>query len=385
MWKNICLFNDEQILQQLRPITDHRDCWELLIGTSTLIEKWQKFSKDKIQTISRITDIKQTSAAIYIMGTTLPTAELLNQLNQLPSNTALFAQNQLIAFKTDNPKLAVNDLQKIVLKESKDYIALPEDSLKKNGYFLIQEIKNNHFDYDKLVKNGNLIIEPENCFIDPSANIAGSILDASSGPIYIGKNVHISIGTLIQGPACFLEGSSTNLGAKIRPNCTIAQGCKVGGEINYSIFYPHSNKSHEGYIGSSIIGSYSNLGALTTCSNLRNDLQSVELFDESKKAYRKTNEKNIGVIMGDYVTTGVGTFFNTGTWIGSHCNISSIGFPPKHIPSFTWGQFPNTSTYRFEKALKVATDWTLLKGQKIQQNLEQRMQEIWKEVSTFRT
>lgn len=112
MWKNICLFNDEQILQQLRPITDHRDCWELLIGTSTLIEKWQKFSKDKIQTISRITDIKQTSAAIYIMGTTLPTAELLNQLNQLPSNTALFAQNQLIAFKTDNPKLVVNDLQK---------------------------------------------------------------------------------------------------------------------------------------------------------------------------------------------------------------------------------------------------------------------------------
>jgi NDP-sugar pyrophosphorylase family protein len=210
-------------------------------------------------------------------------------------------------------------------------------------------------------------------------------LDASSGPIYIGKNVHISIGTLIQGPACILDGASTNIGAKIRPNCTIGQGCKIGGEINQSIFYPFSNKAHDGYLGSSIIGSFSNLGALSTCSNLKNDLQFVDIFDYTTKEYRMTSEKNLGVFMGDYVTTGIMTKFNTGSSIGSHCNLSSKEFLPKHVPSFTWGEFPQLTIYRFEKALNVAKAWIILKGQHIPENLEQRMEEIWKEMSTFRT
>jgi len=385
MWENICLFNDAKILQQLRPITDHRNCWDLLIGTSTLIEKWQAFSISKIQTISKLAENNHPKANVYILGSALPSTDLLVHLIQLKDNTALFAQNQLIAYKTEHPNLPIHTLPKSTLEDANLYISQLEDSLKNNGILLKNEIKRNDFDLPDFLKKSNQIIHPENCYIHPSASIKGSILDASSGPIYVGKNVNLSIGTLVQGPACFLEGSSTNIGAKIRPNCTIGQGCKVGGEINHSIFYPHSNKSHEGYIGSSIIGSFSNLGALTNCSNLRNDLKTVELYDESQKGYRQTNLKNMGVIMGDYVTTGIGTQFNTATWIGSHCNISSIGFPPKHIPSYTWGQFPETTTYLLEKAIEVAKAWTKLKGQNIHQNLEQRMKEIWKEKSTFRT
>ncbi|MHA8051509.1 putative sugar nucleotidyl transferase [Aquirufa sp. ROCK-SH2] len=385
MWENICLFNDEKILQQLRPITDHRNCWDLLIGTSTLIEKWQKYSAQPIYTIHTLFTDNIPHSSIFLLGSALPNKELIALLEQLPEESALFAQNQLIGFKTTKPNQDTKDLQKVTTDLTNLYINQLEDALNHNAQFLKKEIQSNAFKLDELQKKGNILLSPENIFIDSSADIKGSILDASSGPIFIGKNVRLSIGTLVQGPACFLEDSSTNLGAKIRPNCTIGQGCKIGGEINHSIFYPFSNKSHEGYIGSSMIGSFSNLGALTSCSNLRNDLQAIELYDESQKGFRKTNEKNIGIMMGDYVTTGVGTLFNTATWIGSHCNISSIGFPPKHIPSFTWGEFPKTSNYRFEKALEVAKAWTKLKGQNIHQNLEQRMEEIWKEQATFRT
>ena len=385
MWESICLFNEEQIAQRLRPITDHRNCWDLLLGTSTLIEKWQCFSKRPIETTQSRSLDSHPKANIYILGSALPNNQLLDILKQLPEETAVFAQNQLIAFKKNSPNQSLENLQKIHTEESNLCINDLEDLLLNTGQFLINEIHPNEFDIDLMRKNGNIILSPENIHIDPTASIKGSVLDASTGPISIGKNVQINIGTLIQGPACLLEGSSTNLGAKIRPNCTIAQGCKIGGEVNHTIFYPFSNKSHEGYIGSSIIGSFSNLGALTTCSNLRNDLKTVSLYDASLKGFRNTKAKNLGIIMGDYVTTGVGTSFNTGTWIGSHCNISSVGFPPKHIPSYTWGQYPEISTFQFEKAWEVSQSWTKLKGQNIHQNLRQRMEEIWKEEATFRT
>ncbi|MHA8065745.1 putative sugar nucleotidyl transferase [Aquirufa sp. ROCK2-A2] len=385
MWNSICLFNDQAIKKKLRPITDHRNIWDLIIGTSSILEKWQSQSKEQIQTRDIDSDTQLVAAEIFIVGSALPTDQLLQQLNSLATETALFVQNQLIAFKTNTAIPDIQTLKKIEIQEANYFLNTLEDSLKWNPYFLEKEIQTSSSLYPDLIQQGNLILNPTKCQIDPSANIKGCIIDASSGPVFIGKNVQLQLGTFIQGPACILEGASTNLGTKIRPNCTIGQGCKIGGEINHSIFYPFSNKAHEGYIGSSIVGSFSNLGALTTCSNVRNDLKTIDLFDYSLNGYRPTPEKNLGIFMGDYVTTGVGTKFNTGTVIGSHANISTTAFPPKYIPSFTWGEFPNFKEYHFDKAFEVAKAWISLKGQNIQQNLKQSMEEIWKEKSTFRT
>jgi NDP-sugar pyrophosphorylase family protein len=209
-------------------------------------------------------------------------------------------------------------------------------------------------------------------------------LDASKGPIYIGEEVQVQIGTLIQGPAALLNGATTNIGAKIRPNTTVGPGCKVGGEINHCIFFPFSNKAHDGYLGNSIVGSFSNLGALTNGSNLRNDIQPVLLYDYTLKAPRNTGIKSLGQIIGDYVTTGVGTNLNTGTVIGSHCNVSSIGFPPRYIPSFSFGEYPALGSFDFEKAYAAACAWIALKNQQIPENLRQSMEEIWKADTSFR-
>lgn len=365
MSHSIPFFDDEKILKNLRPLTYIRNLSELHLGLNQIQDKWAPISSD-----------------LHLLGSLLPDPSILAILRDLAPETSLWDGDQLIAFTSTQSEW--KGLQKQNLTFAPRYIVYPEDLLTYNAQLLHEEIKPNCFDLEALHKNGNTIIHPENCFIHPSANLHGCMLDASQGPIYIGERVQLQIGTLIQGPAAMLADSSTNLGAKIRGNTTIGRSCKVGGEINASLFFPYSNKAHEGYVGSSIIGSYSNWGALSTCSNVRNDLAPISLFDYASGKSRKTNKNAFGVLMGDFVTTGISTKFNTGTVIGNHCNISGSSFLPKFIPSLTWGEFPNVSPYRQEKALQTASAWAATKNQELPKNMEAMIDQIWKEEASFR-
>ena len=369
MWKTSQLLNDPQIGLQLRPLTYTRHLRELWVGLSTIEEKWTAF-------------IDELPTDIYLLGSLVPDPKLIKELKQLASNEALFWEDQWIAYRSDN-EVSIPKNRK-ALSYRPTYIAYPEDLLPANSQALLNEIQANDVDLGDLRDKGNTIIHPENCCIDPSAEISGTILDASQGPIYIGANTKIQIGTLIQGPAAILDGAITNLGAKIRPNTTIGKGCKVGGEISASLFFPYSNKAHEGYLGNSIIGSFCNLGALTTGSNVRNDLKNVYLYDYRTQQARDTGLKSFGVLMGDFVCTGILTKFNTGTVIGNHCNISGSTFLPKFIPSLTWGEFPNVSEYLPTKAIENAKAWIQAKNQEIPENLLSKLEQIWKEEANAR-
>ncbi len=369
MWKTSQLLNDPQIGLQLRPLTYNRHLRELWVGLSTIEEKWTAF-------------IDELPTDIYLLGSLVPDPKLIKELTQLASNEALFWKDQWIAYRSDN-EVSIPKNRK-VLADRPTYIAYPEDLLSANSQALVNEIQANKVDLGDLTNRGNTVIHPENCYIDPSAEITGTILDASQGPIYIGVNTKIQIGTLIQGPAAILDGAITNLGAKIRPNTTIGKGCKVGGEISASLFFPYSNKAHEGYLGNSIIGSFCNLGALTTGSNVRNDLKNVYLYDYRTQQARDTGLKSFGVLMGDFVCTGILTKFNTGTVIGNHCNISGSTFLPKFIPSLTWGEFPHVTEYLPAKAIENAKAWIQAKNQEIPENLLSKLEQIWKEEANAR-
>ena len=365
MSHSILFFDDEKILKNLRPLTYLRNLSELHIGLNRIQDKWTNIPAD-----------------MHLLGSLLPDPKIKDILGNLSPETSLWYGGQPIAYRSS--KIELEGLPKQMLTFAPRYIEYPEDLLAYNTQLLHEEIKPNSFDVDRLTIEGNTILHPENCFIHPTAKLRGTMLDASQGPIYIGEGVHLSIGTLIQGPAAMLADSSTNLGAKIRGNTTIGIGCKVGGEINASLFFPYSNKAHEGYVGSSIIGSYSNWGALSTCSNVRNDLAPISLFDYSTGKPRKTEKTAFGVLMGDFVTTGIGTKFNTGTVIGNHCNISSSSFLPKFIPSLTWGEFPDFAPYKHEKALDTAYAWAAAKKQVLAKNIEAMIDQIWKEEASFR-
>lgn len=358
MQSKVYLFEDLALKNALQPLTQHRTIAELWVGTSTLESKWP----------NRVSSAEQ--ADICVMSGVIPKPPTFNLLDQLPADSSYVYHGQVLAQKGKGTHR---------IEQYLPFLQHPEDLLAYQAEFLGAEIKGNN-----PAPGNNTFIHLENIYLHPSAQVQGSILDASKGPIFIGEDVTIQIGTLIQGPAALLHGATTNIGAKIRPNTTIGPGCKVGGEINHSIFFPFSNKAHEGYLGNSIVGSFSNLGALTNGSNLRNDIQTISLYDYVLKEPRNTGLKSLGQIIGDFVTTGVGTNLNTGTVIGSHCNLSSIGFPPRFIPSFSYGEYPSLNAFDFEKAFASACAWIALKNQKIPENLRQSMEEIWKADTTFR-
>ena len=121
--------------------------------------------------------------------------------------------------------------------------------------------------------------------------------------------------------------------------------------------FGYSNKAHDGYLGDSVIGEWCNLGAGTSNSNVMNTAGDVKVWDNMLKTFLPVGLK-CGLLMGDYSRSAINTSFNTATVVGVSCNIFGNGFPPKHIPNFTWG----TERYTFEKLLKDIDNWKKLKG-----------------------
>ncbi len=201
---------------------------------------------------------------------------------------------------------------------------------------------------------------PSNIFIEEEANLAYCILNASHGPIYVGKGATIMEGSLIRGPFALCESATVKMGTKVYGATTIGPGCVAGGEIKNAIMMGYTNKAHDGYLGDSAIGEWCNLGAGTSNSNVKNTGGDVKLWNYHQQAFVSAGNKG-GLIMGDYSRTAINTSINTGTVAGVCCNIFGEGLTPKVIPSFTWGT-KELSRYEFDKALKDISNWKQMKN-----------------------
>ena len=200
---------------------------------------------------------------------------------------------------------------------------------------------------------GVAIYGPEQVLIAESAQIEAQVtLDARGGPILIGENVRIQAHTRIEGPAAICNGVLL-CGGKIRAGTTIGPHCRVGGEVEQSIFQAYSNKYHEGFIGHAYIGEWVNLGALTTNSDLKNNYGPIRVQFPTGQV--DTGLIKVGCFLGDHVKTGIGTLLNTGTVVGFASNVFGGGMPQqKHIASFMWGGARGFEEFRLEQAKKVA-------------------------------
>ncbi|MBP7738586.1 MAG: hypothetical protein KA369_21605 [Spirochaetes bacterium] len=159
-------------------------------------------------------------------------------------------------------------------------------------------------------------------------------IEASEGPVFIGAGARINSFSRIEGP-CMIGRECVIYGAKIRSGSSIGPFCRIGGEIEQSIFHGYSNKYHDGFIGHSYIGEWINMGALTTNSDLKNNYTNVKVYTSASR--RKTGRTKIGCFMGDFVKTSIGTLINTGSSIGPGAMLVHAGkLTPCHIPSFSW-------------------------------------------------
>ncbi len=254
-----------------------------------------------------------------------------------------------------------------VLKHAIDIVKNNDWALRKDFELITEGRKS------QPISGTNKIIAAENIFIEAGAKVEHSILNASAGPIYIGKNAEVMEGCMIRGPFALCENSIVKMGSKIYGATTIGPNCVAAGEIKNAVFFANSNKAHDGYLGDSVLGEWCNLGAGTTNSNVKNTAGHVKMWSEADSDYIDVGFK-AGLLMGDYSRAAINTSFNTGTVIGICCNIFEAGFPPKHVADFTWGN----EKYAIEKAVEHIDNWKKLKGQYLTEQEKNILKALYK-------
>lgn len=170
--------------------------------------------------------------------------------------------------------------------------------------------------------------------VDPTAKIDPFVVfDVTNGPIQIDAAAVIQAFTRIEGP-CYIGRETQLFRTNLRGGSSLGPVCRVGGEIEASILQGYVNKYHDGFLGHAFVGSWCNLGALTTNSDLKNDYGTVRV--PLTGTALETGARKVGCFLGDHTKTAIGSCFNTGSSVGVMCQVLPAGeLLPKHIPSFT--------------------------------------------------
>ncbi|MBK8913980.1 MAG: hypothetical protein IPM64_05125 [Phycisphaerales bacterium] len=203
------------------------------------------------------------------------------------------------------------------------------------------------------VRCGAHLVAPERIFVGPEADIRpGAVLDAEAGPVIVERGALVQSNAVLEGPCFVGEGSIVRAGAFIREGTTIGPVCKVGGEIEASILHGYANKQHDGFLGHSYVCPWVNLGADTVTSDLKNTYGTIRVFLNGVGV--ETGERFVGSIIGDHAKTGIGTILPTGCVVGVAANIFTPGSVPKFVPSFSWVTDAGVAPFRVEKAIEIA-------------------------------
>ena len=247
------------------------------------------------------------------------------------------------------------------------------DVVKNNAATIVRDVAIKQINKATLELNSSSqIIHAYNIFVEEGAILENCILNASEGPIYIAKNSKIMDGAILRGPIFIDEGSIVKMGATIYGGTSIGKKCVVGGEIKNSIINNFSNKAHHGYLGDSIIGKWCNLGAGSSTSNVKNNGSDVML----QLANAELNAGNkFGLLMGDYSRSAINTSFNTGTVVGTCCNIFTEGLTPKYIPNFSWGC--KGERYELPKAFTDIENWKIMKGETLSKEERELLKNLY--------
>lgn len=362
---NYILFDDNR-WQDLRPLTLTRPVADIRIGILTIKEKWEKYLGDSCsyktqKYLEGKFKITLAEDNILINGGILPTPDLVERIKSMQPNEALCKNGTLIAIRVSGGYAAVFDEESLDTVVNNEYVGeyleilFPWDIFTYNGPAIIADFA--------LITAGrtsqplgdtNRALCPENIFIEEGAVVQFAILNASTGPIYIGKDAEIMENSVVRGPFALCEHAGLKLATKIYGPTTVGPHSRVGGEVNNSVIQAYSNKGHDGFLGNSVIGEWCNLGADTNNSNLKNNYGKVKMWSYTKRHMVDTGLQFCGLIMGDHSKCAINTSFNTGTVVGVCANIFGAGFPRNFIPSFSWGGANGLTTFILPKAYEVA-------------------------------
>lgn len=387
MAKKLFIFEDDRFTD-FYPLTYNRPVYELLCGMQSLKDKLIRLYPEvevtllcrdyladvlKRRTFYKVNNfsIKKEDQLLFLNGRILADEKLPQKISFLEREKLFTSKSELLAFslKGENFKKYESEVKTLYKKEKIESIIKRIKSVEiKVGILnylwdLIrlnpEEIKKDFNkvykgkDFKKGVESSIKIYNHKGVYIGKNCQIDSFVvLDARKGPIYISEDTMIQSPTRIEGPA-YIGLNSVLVGAKIREGTSIGPFCRIGGEVENSIFLGYSNKYHEGFLGHSYVGEWVNLGALSTNSDLKNNYSNIKVVVNGKEV--DTGLIKVGAMMGDHVKTGIGTLLNTGMNIGFGTNIFGGGMvKEKFLPSFYWGGAEGFSEYDLEKMINTA-------------------------------
>jgi UDP-N-acetylglucosamine diphosphorylase / glucose-1-phosphate thymidylyltransferase / UDP-N-acetylgalactosamine diphosphorylase / glucosamine-1-phosphate N-acetyltransferase / galactosamine-1-phosphate N-acetyltransferase len=381
----LIVFEDHKALG-FYPLSETRPVWELRCGMGTLKERlsW-RFGQPVEGGFCR----EELIEVAEELGTSLPAEDGDDDLLVVNARLLQFDPQSLLALKPKDALLLGQDLVAARLNSSDfeatfilgegelNVVEAPEDFLLVEHLWQLIHLHASAAESDwpfvqaELSKtqrealcgdcHETVILRGDRIRIDAGAKIdAHCLLDASQGPIWIAEDAEIAAFSVIEGP--IFVGSKS----RIKPMTRLLGGCHIGpqsrlaGEVAESITQGFSNKQHDGFLGHAYLGAWTNLGADTNNSDLKNNYGSVKVSLRGESM--DTRERLVGLMMGDHAKCGINTMFNTGTVVGAFANLWGGGFPPNEVLPFSWGGPQDTFVpYDLEKALATAS---IVKGRR---------------------
>ena len=342
------ILDESHCRENLFPFTFTRHTAHLFIGTCSIINKWKQLTPIPIDLEIETAD----ADSIFIPANVIPTEENFQLLIQW----AREGKN----IKDQTGLLFINYAWQLYL--------LNEEVLNKEWKFFIKNKQAINF------INGVTQVGETNIFMEEGAEISPCFMNATEGPIIISKGAKILDGACLRGPLFIGENSVVKMGAKIYGATSIGKNCLVGGEIKNSVIFDNSNKAHDGYLGNAVIGSWCNLGAGSSNSNVKNTAMDIKFKIALNKEPILAGKK-AGLLMGDYSKAAVNTRFNSGTVVGVCCNIFTDIFDKNYIHNFSW----NKEKYIFEKAIRDINNWMEMKATSLSDDQIKNLKEIYED------
>ncbi len=361
---NIILFETDQ-RNCLLPLCYTRPVASLRTGILTVREKWEmrikgRYSYKTEDYLSEKFPFYATDDNLMVSSHICPTDELAAQIRHLNPGEGIIWEGIPVAARVDRQgaieypvpvhKISWSEFhgELGLLRYPWDLMIINENQILIDFEILTRGRKS------APLSGTNQLAGVENIFAEEGVKCEFAVINATTGPVYLGKDSEIMEGSLIRGPFALCDHGVVNMGSRIYGATTVGPYAKIGGEVLQSVILGYSSKAHDGFLGHSVLGQWCNLGAGTNVSDLKNSYEKVKVWSYPDHKFIRTGLQFCGLIMGDHSKTGIGTILNTGTVIGVGCNIYGSGFPRQFVPSFSEGGAHGYEVHRLKTVFSTA-------------------------------
>ena len=240
--------------ENLYPFTLTRQLQDIRVGILTIRQKWEHIlglpsfdsQEDDYKDLDRSTTLEDAvrngDVCLMIHGNVLPSPKLIKAIKKLKDGEFVSVNgNAGIVFrftkKQMSEKFRINVTQPVIIEEEVKTIKFPWDIFQLNDWAIRSDFELiTKKRKSQTISKTNKVINASEVFIEKGAKVEHSMINASTGPVYIGKNAEVMEGSVIRGPFALSEGACIKMGTKVYGATTIGPYSVAGGEIKKQCF-----------------------------------------------------------------------------------------------------------------------------------------------------